>query len=603
MVEHEFFKNQKINPIELKRALIDWGYVELTQAGYASFSHKGDRFIIWPVFANTPVVIDFFGNEIEKIKRGGLELLKFKLPENVLKIGTEKVLPGDQVVHINHGIGEFIHFLKREFNKEERVYIELGYADGGRLFLPADREDLLSVYVGIGKTAKLTKLGSGRWQAAKKKVEESVLKLAKELLFIYAKREITRGEKLSWPPEWESHLEKSFPYQLTDDQRKALTDTLSDLRREKPMDRLISGDVGFGKTEVAIRAAAAAVAAGKQVAVLAPTTILVEQHLATFKTRLSSLPVKIRRLSRFASKKEEQQILDQLKAGSVDIVIGTHRLLAKDVEIPRFGLLVIDEEQKFGVKHKEKLKQLRTNVNVLSLSATPIPRTLFMSLSGIRDLSVISAPPKGRKAVETKVATFSLDQAKNYIQAEKERNGQVYYVFNDISMMPTRLRSLRELLPALKIDMVHGQMDEQQLAKVMLDFSAGEIDVLLTSTIIESGLDLPNVNTLIVEKAEQFGLSDLYQLRGRVGRSDRQAFALLFYSQGQLKGQARSRLLAMAEMTELGKGYEVALRDLEIRGGGNILGKEQSGNLETVGLVLYSRLLKQAVDKLKAVKY
>jgi transcription-repair coupling factor (superfamily II helicase) len=519
-------------------------------------------------------------------------------------LDKRKVLPGTFLVHLNHGIGEFLGLTQKNIGGVKKIYLELKYAKDARLFVPKEQLNLLTVYEGLGRVPKLSSLSSKTWSNTKKKVEESVNNLAAELLLIYAKRAMSKSPIFSWPNEAEEMLSRSFPYKLTTDQKKALFEVLNDLKSEKPMDRLICGDVGFGKTEIAIRAAALTAFAGWQTAVLAPTTILVEQHLATFEQRLNNLPLRIARLSRFASAPEVKKILSDLKDGKIDIIIGTHRLLNSDVVFKRLGLVIIDEEQRFGVKHKERFKKLRANVNVLTLSATPIPRTLFLSLSGLRDLSLIETPPLGRQAISTFVAPFSEKVVARAIEAEIMRGGQIYYLFNRVSRMSLKLKQLTELLRKVygeklpRIAVAHGQMPEEHLAKVMHDFTRGKIQILLCTTIIQSGLDLNNVNTLIVEEAERFGLADLYQIRGRIGRGYKKAYAYFLYEKG-LPQSALRRLQAIAYIEGLGKGFQVALKDLDLRGGGNILGKEQSGNMEAVGLILYTRMLKAAVARLK----
>lgn len=599
----QFTVGAKLPLLDITRQLFDTYAYETVHGVTASgqMRRQGGDLLIWPVNLSEAIRLEWFGDKLEHIV-GQNTHTKYEVVDiepNLFMLDGQVTKPEEVVVHWGHGIGRFRARMLKRVENEDRPYIALEYADNANLYVPLNRTDLLSRYMGVGKAPKLSKLGSGAWQRVRARVEQSVFELAKELLLIYAKRELKKVAPLKWPAKLEKDLEASFPYSLTADQITALGAALSDLKKRRPMDRLIAGDVGFGKTEVAIRVAAAAAMGGQQVAVLAPTTILVEQHQATFEQRLSSLPLNIRRLSRFASSGEVAEVLIGLKEGAIDIVIGTHRLLGEDVRFKRLGLVVIDEEQKFGVRHKERLKQLRLDAHILSLSATPIPRTLFMALSGIRDLSLIQTPPQNRLPIATEVAEMGNAKVVEYITRELERGGQVYLLHNDVRTMPVRLKELQGLLPGVTIEMAHGQMPEEKLGTVMHNFTSGQIQVLLCSTIIESGLDLPNANTLIVEKAENFGLADLYQLRGRIGRSNRQAYALLMFSKHSFHGAARERLTALSEMTELGKGYEVALKDLDIRGGGNVLGKEQHGNMEAIGLILYTKLLNQAVDRLK----
>ncbi len=604
MTEQIIQASSHLAPETLVKTLTgELGYVlvrELENPGQAS--RRGGDILLWPAFAEAASRLSFFGDTLEEIRSLGSKTTKDKLiiEPAWLDLDGSKVKPDDILVHIGHGIGRFVAKIAKQVGGESKPYLHIAYQDNAALFVPAARTDLLSPYIGVGRAPRLSKLGSGSWQRTKARVEHSVEYLAKDLLKVAAARELKKVPTFDWPDEWETTLEISFPYTLTADQLTALGATLADLRTGRPMDRLIAGDVGFGKTEVAIRIAAAVVGAGHQVALLAPTTLLVEQHLATLENRLSGLPVSVKRLSRFASREEVAAVKQGLANGTVDIVVGTHSLLAGDICFKRLGLIVTDEEQKFGVKQKERLKQLRTDVHVLALSATPIPRTLFMALSGIRDLSLIQTPPLERLPIETTVLEASDQPIVHAVKREIKRGGQVYIVHNEVQTIQARRQELERLLPGVRILVGHGQMDEGQLGQIMHDFTLGGANVLLCSTIIEAGLDLPNVNTLVVERSERFGLADLYQLRGRVGRANRQAYALLLYTTHTLHGPAKERLQALVEMTELGHGYQVATRDLEIRGGGNILGREQHGNMEAIGLMLYTKLLQQAVKRLKA---
>ncbi|MEX0785681.1 MAG: transcription-repair coupling factor, partial [Dehalococcoidia bacterium] len=512
--------------------------------------------------------------------------------------------PGDHVVHVEHGIARFAGLVQRRIDGVDHEYLELRYAQGDKLFVPADQVDRVSRYVGPGdQTPSLTRLGSQEWSRAKERVRRAVADLAKDLIDLYASRELVEGR--AFPPDtaWQQELEASFPYVETGDQLAAVRAVKADMEAVRPMDRLVCGDVGYGKTEVAVRAAFKAVMDGTQVAVLVPTTVLAQQHFATFSERLAGFPVRVEMLSRFRSDREQREVVGELGRGGVDIVIGTHRLLQRDVAFKDLGLVVIDEEQRFGVAHKERLKQMRKEVDVLTLSATPIPRTLHMSLSGIRDMSTMETPPEQRLPIKTYVSEFDDRVVREAILRELERGGQVYFVHNRVHDIERITSHLRELVPEAEIAVAHGQQHEDILETAMLDFVEGRTDVLVCTTIIESGLDIPNVNTIIIDKADKLGLAQLYQLRGRVGRGAARAYAyLLFDRYRSLSEPAQKRLEAIFEATELGAGFQIALRDLEIRGAGNLLGAEQSGNIGAVGFELYVRLLADAVERLKAMR-
>lgn len=509
--------------------------------------------------------------------------------------------PGDFVVHLDHGIGKFSGMQLQRVNENLKEYFIIEYAAGDKLYVPVETADKITRYIG-SPHPKLHSLSSSTWAAVTRKIREDASHAAKELLDLYAQRELAQAPTLLPAAIEESQLAQLFPYELTPDQERTLQETLADLEREVPMDRLICGDVGFGKTEVAIRAAFRAVINRKQVAVLSPTTILTQQHYDTFRKRLKKFKVNIRALSRFESPEEQAEVLAAIASGQVDIVIGTHRLLSADVKFKSLGLIVIDEEQRFGVRHKEKLKVLRTEAHVLTLTATPIPRTLNFALSGLRDISVIETPPENRHPIETTITTYSDDLVQESIQRELNRDGQVYFVHNEVETIEAERERLLKLLPGATIGIAHGQMDEQRLSKVMEQFDNEKIDILLASTIIENGLDLPNVNTLVVDQASKFGLAQLYQLRGRIGRGDRQAYAYFLYRSDKVTGKPQKRLQALLEAKELGSGFRLAMRDLEIRGTGNILGKKQHGHVTAIGLNLYARLLAQAVEELRTGK-
>jgi len=511
---------------------------------------------------------------------------------------------GDHVVHIDYGIGKFIGTTVRKVDDREREYLTIEYADGDRLLTPTDQLDRLSPYIGASdKPPTLTRLGTQEWTRAKERVKESAAKVAKELLALYVAREIVQGH--AFPPDtpWQKEMEAAFPYVETPDQMKAIVDVKSDMERPKPMDRIITGDVGFGKTEVAIRAAFKTVMDGMQAAVLVPTTVLALQHLETFRQRMAAFPTRIEMLSRFVSDKRQTEITDDLAEGKIDIVIGTHRLLQRDVSFKNLGLVIIDEEQRFGVAHKERLKELRREVDVLSMSATPIPRTLYMALAGVRDMSVMETPPEERQPIKTYVAQFDERMIRDAILHELERGGQVFFVHNRVYNISAVAERIQRLVPEARVIVGHGQMPEELLERVMLDFLQGKADVLVCTTIIESGLDMPNVNTLIVNDADRMGLSQLHQLRGRVGRSANRAFAYFLYKPDrQLTETAEKRLRTIMTATELGAGFKIALKDLEIRGAGNLLGVEQHGYISSVGFELYVRLLGEAVEELKSLR-
>jgi transcription-repair coupling factor (superfamily II helicase) len=509
--------------------------------------------------------------------------------------------PDDYVVHLDHGVGIYRGLRHLQVAGTEGDYLQLEYAGGDRLYLPVDRIGVVQKYVGAdGEAPVVDKLGGTSWEKVKAKTRESILAMAKELLAIYAAREIDERRPYCAPDPYFREFEATFPFEETPDQKQAIDDVLGDLQRGKPMDRLICGDVGYGKTEVALRAAFLAVMDGRQVAVLVPTTVLAQQHFTTFRRRCEGYPVRVEMLSRFQNARQQRDVLRGLAAGQVDIVVGTHRLLQSDVEFKNLGLLVIDEEHRFGVRHKEKIKDLRTLVDAMAMTATPIPRTLQMSLMGIRDLSVIETPPVDRLAVRTYVTRFDDDVIRDAIQRELDRGGQVFFVHNRVENIDLMARHLRTLLPAATISVAHGQLHERQLEKVMLQFMAREVNVLVCSAIIESGLDIPNANTILINRADHFGLAQLYQLRGRVGRSHERAYAYLMIPGEQIISKdAQKRLRVLQELDDLGGGFRLAAHDLEIRGAGNLLGKQQSGHITAVGFELYTQMMEEAVQELR----
>jgi transcription-repair coupling factor (superfamily II helicase) len=509
--------------------------------------------------------------------------------------------PGDFVVHVEHGVGRFAGLLRMSNEGVERDYLALEYAASDRLFVPVEQADRVSRYIGSGDISpSLHRLGGTEWARTKSRVRQAVAEMAKELLELYAARELAPGH--SYPPDtvWQTELETSFGYVETPDQLAAIRDVKTDMESPKPMDRLLCGDVGYGKTEVALRAAFKAVMDGRQVAVLVPTTVLAQQHWKTFRQRMGAFPVRVEMLSRFRSDKEQREVVEGLRLGGVDICIGTHRLVQKDVEFKNLGLVIIDEEQRFGVAHKERLKQLRKEVDVLTLTATPIPRTLHMSLAGVRDMSTMETPPEDRLPIRTAVQPWDDASVREAILREIDRGGQIYFVHNRVQTIYQQAQRLKALVPEATFLVGHGQLAEDQLEKVMVEFSDGKADVLVCSTIIESGLDIPNVNTIIVNEADKFGLAQLYQLRGRVGRGANRAYAYFLYHKGrQLTEIAEKRLRTIFEANELGAGFRIAMKDLEIRGAGNLLGAEQSGHVAAVGFQLYTQLLAEAVAEAK----
>ena len=512
--------------------------------------------------------------------------------------------PGDYVVHINHGIGIYRGLKKEEVQGAVRDYLEVEYAAGDRLFVPTDQFHLLQKYVGSPEAPpKINRLGGGDWQRVKNRVKESLREMADSLLQLYAARLSTRGHSFAPDTPWQQEFEEAFAYEETPDQIRAGEEIKRDMESPRPMDRLLCGDVGYGKTEVAMRAAFKAIMDGKQVAVLAPTTILAQQHFQTFTQRFSGYPVKIAVLSRFQSPSEQARIIREIKAGGIDLVIGTHRLLSRDIHFKDLGLLIIDEEQKFGVAHKERLKELKKNVDALALTATPIPRTLYMSMVGIRDISMIETPPEDRHPVRTYVMEFNEKVIAEAIRREMARKGQVFFVYNRVETIDSMAIYLQDLVPEARIAIAHGQMSEDTLEEVMLSFYEGSADVLVCTTIIENGLDIPNVNTIIVYDADRLGLAQLYQLRGRVGRSNRVAYAYFTYRKDKVLAEtAEKRLAAIRDFTDLGSGFKIALRDLEIRGAGNLLGPEQHGHIAAVGFELYCRLLEEAMKERQGEK-
>jgi len=516
-------------------------------------------------------------------------------------IAPEELENGDIVVHAEHGVGRYDGLVSLDVGKITQDFIKIVYQDEDTLYLPVDRMEMIGKYIGVdGHVPVLDKIGSKAWIKSKAKARKEVEKMAADLLDLYAKRRINKGFAFSLPDRYYQDFETTFPYEETPDQLKAIDEVHLDMESDTPMDRLVCGDVGYGKTEVAIRAAFKAVNDGRQVAVVVPTTILAEQHLGTFRERFKNYPVNIAGLSRFRSRKEQTGILAQMADGRMDIVIGTHRLLQKDVAFKSLGLLVIDEEQRFGVRHKEVLKKKRSTVDVLALSATPIPRTLHLSLTGMRDISVIKTPPADRRPIVSYITPYEDGVVKDAVQKELARGGQVFFVHNNIKTIFKAADNLRQLTPQARIGVAHGRLSEPELERVMLQFVHRKIDLLVCTTIIESGLDIPSANTMVIDRAERFGLSQIYQLRGRIGRGDHQAYAYLLVSdESHISKDARKRLAALMEYRDLGSGFQIAMKDLQIRGAGTALGASQSGHIAAVGYDLFLKLLDQAVHDLK----
>lgn len=511
---------------------------------------------------------------------------------------------GDYVVHKNYGIGVFIGVNTVTADQTTKDYIKIKYQGDDILYVPTNQLDSVRKYIGGDElNLKINKLGSSEWQRTKAKVKNNLREVANELIELYAKREKATGYAFSPDTPWQDQFEGSFPYQETDDQLRCIEEVKKDMEMQKPMDRLLCGDVGYGKTEVAIRAAFKAVMDQKQVAYLVPTTVLAQQQYASFKERMEAFPIRVEVLNRFKTKKQQMEIVRKLKLGEIDVVIGTHRLLSKDIEFKDLGLLIIDEEHRFGVKAKEKIKQYKANIDVLTMTATPIPRTLHMSIVGIRDMSVIYEPPQNRKPVQTYVLEYDAEVVKEAITKELERNGQVFYLFNNIENILQKADFISNLVPEAKVSYAHGQMTGEQIEEIMQDFIDGKVNVLICTTILESGIDIPNANTIIVENADRMGLAQLYQIRGRVGRSDRQAYAYITYKRDKLLSEvADKRLKAIKEFTEFGSGFKIAMRDLEIRGAGSLLGEIQHGHLEQVGYDTYCNLLDEVIKEMQGIE-
>ena len=548
------------------------------------------------------------GNKIDEIKlldikiddeNKSKDILKKRLKSQKLFFDIKGLKPNDYLVHLDHGVGKFTEITSFDVSgPNPQKYYVLEYANEDKLYVPLGLERKISRYVGF-QDPKVARLGTNIWQKTKRKIKEKIERLAKELLELYGRKEIAQRPAYVFDEHLESELISGFLYQETPDQMQAIEDIKRDLKQEKPMDRIICGDVGFGKTEIAMRASLMAVSNNKQAVIICPTTILANQHFNNFKDRFKKLPVQIALLSRLQTEKEQKIIIKKIKEGNIDIVIGTHRILSHDLEFKDLQLLIIDDEQRFGVRQKEKLRKTKPSLDILSLSATPIPRTIHLALSSFKNISLIQTSPQGRMAIKTKVLAYNQKIIEEAIKSELKRGGQVYFLHNRVKTIGKIKKNIEKLVPEAKTGIIHGKMPENQLVKIMDDFQKEKINVLVATTIIENGIDLPNVNTIIIEDAAKLGLSQAYQIKGRVGRSYTQGFAYLFYFQKSLTPLAKKRLNALQEAEELGSGYKVAIKDLEIRGAGNILGKEQSGSINQIGLNLYSQILSEAVEKIK----
>lgn len=620
--------NEEINTEKLALNLVEYGYRSSKKvAEEGDFSRLGDTFTIYPLTFEYPLRLELSQDKVERIRSVDpitLEPIQEHASAIILPIkGIAKkkiaarrhkyeeespvdnfvdIEAGDYVVHIDHGIGRYLGVEKIKVDKRYADHLAVEYADGTRLYVPFTDLHKIQKYLGFEKRPpKLYKLGTKVWQRVKESARKGVAKVATELLELQAKRSAASGFKFSEDTEWQKELERAFPYKETPDQERSTVEVKRDMESTKPMDRLICGDVGYGKTEVALRVAFKALMDNKQVAILVPTTILAEQHYNTFRTRMEKYPVVIEMLSRFRTESEQEHIIKTVADGTVDIIIGTHRLLSGDIKFKDLGLVIIDEEQRFGVRHKEHLKKLRLTVDVLTLTATPIPRTLYLALMGGRDISTINTPPSERLPVETTVAHYDEGLIRDAMIREKRRNGQIFFVQNRIEGIEKVASSLAKLVPEVKIAIGHGRMSEKALEETMMKFIKGEVDCLVSTTIIESGIDIPNANTIIINRADTFGLADLYQLKGRVGRFTRAAYAyLLIPKKFVLSAESEKRLQAIKKFQELGSGFKLAMEDLQIRGAGNLLGIEQHGYIHAVGFDLYCRILKSAIESLRA---
>jgi len=626
----KFHIGAKVDLNSVIMSLSEYGYSRCRKiSSPGDYSAVGDILIIYPVTFEYPVRLDFSGGEVCSIK--SIDVFSYKtitghsgviiLPVGALKRKKVKtslegpqlgenpissfvdIEPGDYVVHIDYGVGKYLGMRGMRRGEKLKEYFELEFKDNDKLYVEENDLHKLQRYVSFHRRApELNSLTGQKWQNAKKKAAKGASKVAKDFLTYQARRETAAGFSFKKDTDWQNEVEAAFPHKETPDQLHVTAQVKKDMERARPMDRLLCGDVGYGKTEVALRAAFKAVMDGKQVAFLVPTTILAEQHTNTFTKRMNSFGVEIRMLNRFRTQGEQTKIVNDLALGKIDIVIGTHRLLSPDIAFKDLGLLIVDEEQRFGVSHKEKIKRMRINVDVLTLTATPIPRTLYLALMGGKDISVIETPPLERLPIETKVVEYDRNLVRDAIEKELERGGQVYYLHNRVETIEKEAAAIQKLVPRAKLTIGHGRMNSKTLESAMIKFIKGEIDVLVCTTIIESGIDIPNANTMLVNNADRFGLAGLYQLRGRIGRFDRKAYAyLMVKSFSLLTSEVEKRLSAIKKYQELGSGFKIAMRDLEMRGAGNILGIEQSGFIDQVGFDLYCRLLKTEIAIQKTV--
>jgi transcription-repair coupling factor (superfamily II helicase) len=622
----KIYKGEKISTEDLITELYNFGYERVHRSSsVGDFDSRGEVISIYPITFTDPIRLELKGDVIERIRSYDIDtgkpiedhrmaiilpikgLYKKKLRSSSARFAERSPIDSfvdievnDRVVHVDHGIGIYRGIERHKVGNKILDNIVIEYADKDKLFVPFHELNLVQKYIGFEKRPKLHKLGGKIWKRTKQLAQRGINNYAIDLLELTAKRESIKGFAYSPDTDWQKELETAFPYDETPDQSRCADEVKRDMESVRPMDRLICGDVGYGKTEVAIRAAFKAVMDNRQVAILVPTTILAEQHFSTFSERMKRYPVQIALLCRFNTKDEENAIVDGLRNGKIDIVIGTHRLLSSDIRFCNLGLLIIDEEQRFGVVHKEKLKKMRTTIDVLTMTATPIPRTLYMSLMGARDMSQLETPPQNRLPIKTIVSPYNLGMIRNAIQFELSRKGQVYFVTDRIQGIEEIYKDVTGLCHSARVAIAHGSMHAKDLESTMMNFIKGEIDILLSTTIIESGIDIPNANTIIVNNADRFGLADLYQLRGRVGRFKRQAFAYLLISKkGSFTDNAARRLDTIHKFTELGSGFKIAMRDLEIRGAGNILGTEQHGYINSIGFDLYCRLLRGTIEAYK----
>ena len=622
----KLYINESVDVDQMVRDLDKYGYSRCRKISIeGDYSLVGEILVIYPATFEYPVRIDLSGGEVQSIN--SVDLSSFKnitdhkgviiLPLGILRRTRMKKLPmeveeqpidsfvdiepGDFVVHIDYGVGKYLGIQRMRRNGSMKDYFVIEYKGGDKLYMEHKDLNKIQRYISFHrKTPQVNALKGKRWALAKKNASHGAAGIAKDLLSLQARRESAHGFRYSRDTDWQKEVEDAFPYKETPDQLRATVEIKKDMESSRPTDRLLCGDVGYGKTEVAMRAAFKAVMDNKQVAFLVPTTILAEQHTETFTGRLKDYPVNVQMLNRFRTKAEQKRVLTDLAEGKVDIVIGTHRLLSGDVKFKDLGLLIIDEEQRFGVKHKEKMKRMRVNVDILVLTATPIPRTLYLSLMGGKDISMIETPPLERSPVHTEVVEYDKEYIRQAIERELQRKGQVFYVHNRVETIDKVAKQVMDLVPGARVMVGHGQMGSRMLEKTMLKFIRGDVDILVCTTIVESGIDIPNANTMIIDNADRFGLADLYQLRGRIGRFDRKAFAyLLVRDMSTLTHEVQSRLSAIKKYQALGSGFKIAMRDLEMRGAGNILGVEQSGFIDQVGFDLYCRLLKGEIAKME----